>query len=243
LPEPPPAGGRPPAAGAPVSGTVAPGSDQRAQQILARIIEKKGGAPRLISVKTLKATAMTTLVSPQGRITAETTTYIAYPEKFRVDAKLPAGEVVQAYVDGEAWIQSPTGVQQAPQAMRDEFRASVARDLIPLLLRASLGDARVRLLPERRENGTTLAGIEISVSDLDPIGLYVDESTGLVALLTYKSAGEAAEELFSDYRSVDGVQLAFKAVVRRRGTVVIERVVNALELNAPIDVSLFKKPS
>ncbi len=221
-------------------------ADQRAHQLLARIVARKGGLQRLLTVKTMKATATTTLMTPQGPVAAETTTYVVYPDRFRVDASLSSGQIVQVYADGEAWIRSPLGVQQAPDTMRDEFRASVKRDLVPLLLRAHAGTARVKLLPDRQASGVSLAGIEISASDLEPVGIYADETTGLVAIQTYLTPGpggaEAAEEQFFDYRDVDGVQVAFKAVVRRRGAVVIERVVKALELDSPIDSALFKKP-
>jgi hypothetical protein len=51
------------------------------------------------------------------------------------------------------------------------------------------------------------------------------------------------EEIFSDYRAVDGLQVAFKAEIHRNGTPLLERVVRTFEYNVPLDAALFTKPS
>ena len=50
------------------------------------------------------------------------------------------------------------------------------------------------------------------------------------------------EEQFSDYRAVDGIQVAFAAKVLRGGEPVLERRVIEITFNKPIDPSLFKRP-
>jgi len=50
------------------------------------------------------------------------------------------------------------------------------------------------------------------------------------------------EERFSDYRLVDGIQIAFQAV-RKVGSLSVERRVTDLKVNAPIDAALFKRPA
>jgi hypothetical protein len=56
-------------------------------------------------------------------------------------------------------------------------------------------------------------------------------------------AGQAlVEESFSDYRSVDGVQMPFLAE-RRVGPIVIRRRVTELRINRPIAPSLFTRPA
>jgi hypothetical protein len=134
--------------------------------------------------------------------------------------------------------------------MRADFEASANRDLIRLLLRAASGEFDVRALPSiSGPEGQILEGVEISgssLASLSPMALYMEES-GLVVKQTYSSMGpagmEATEEEFFDYRLVDGLQVAFRAVVRRRGEKVVERVVREFEYNTPIAPALFKRPS
>jgi len=76
--------------------------------------------------------------------------------------------------------------------------------------------------------------------------LYVDPETNLVARQAYVAAGPGRpliEELFTDYRTVNGVQIAFTANVRQRGQSVVERRVTGIRINVPLDPALFQRPA
>jgi zinc protease len=218
-----------------------------AREIIGQALEAKGGRERLQSIRTLRARASTTVQTPEGSVTAETVSYVRYPADFRVEVKLPAGEIVQVYAAGDAWIRDPRGVRDAPPPVRAEFEAGVRRDLVSLLLRAEAGDVRLRLLPDLRgEAGQRLRGVEVADPAGAPVRLYVDERTGMVDRLTYTVQGatgrEAAEEHFSDYRDVDGVQVAFSARVRRAGTLALERTLRDFQFNVELAPELFRRP-
>ena len=51
------------------------------------------------------------------------------------------------------------------------------------------------------------------------------------------------EELFADYRVVDGVQVAFGTTVRIRGESVLDRRVTAFTINTSLSPTLFKRPT
>jgi hypothetical protein len=51
------------------------------------------------------------------------------------------------------------------------------------------------------------------------------------------------QERFSDYRPVDGVRVAFKTIVQRPGAPLIERIVQTIRFNIPLQASLFVRPS
>ena len=72
----------------------------------------------------------------------------------------------------------------------------------------------------------------------------MDPETQLVTKETYladRPAQPLVEETFSDYRSVEGVQVAF-AAERRIGTRVVKRRVSDIKINTPLDPALFKRP-
>lgn len=224
------------------------GEESPGLALVQRAIEAKGGAERLASIETVKVSASSTLSTPQGPMTAGTVTYIEYPNRFRVEARLPVGDIVQGFVDGDAWFVDPAGVHDASPEMRADFEASSNRDIVRLLLRASSGELDARALPsETTDDGRVLDGVELSSASMAPIGLYVDRASGLVVKQTYSDLGpggpEPTEEEFFDYRSVDGLQVAFRAVVRREGETILERVVHEFEYNTPIDPELFKRPA
>ena len=86
----------------------------------------------------------------------------------------------------------------------------------------------------------------MSGTDLDPVVLYINPDTGLISKQTYVAGGAGRpliEEVFSDYRPVDGVQIAYAATIRRGGQPILERHVTDIKINAPIDPALFKRPA
>ena len=50
------------------------------------------------------------------------------------------------------------------------------------------------------------------------------------------------EEEFSDYRPIDGIQIAFRAT-QKVGPLSVERRVIDVKVNAPIDAALFQRPA
>jgi hypothetical protein len=96
------------------------------------------------------------------------------------------------------------------------------------------------------ETGKLHHALELSATDLDPIVLHIDPATSLIAKQMYVVGGPGqplVEELFSDYRPVDAVQIAFLAQVRRGGQLILERRITSIKINAPLDSALFKRPA
>jgi hypothetical protein len=217
-----------------------------AQDLIRRVVDAKGGLARLKSVKTVTAEATTTFRMDQGPLESATKTYIAYPDKFRVDANVAGAEVIQVYNSGDAWQRDPNGVREAPPAMREEFTASVRRDMFPLLIAAAEGTLAAKLLPEEGRDGRVLKVVEISGEGVSPVRLYIDPSNQIVRQ-TFATAGPdgravQAEELFSDYRDVEGIQVPFKAEVLRNGRTILDRTLTAVKFNVELDPALFARP-
>ena len=80
---------------------------------------------------------------------------------------------------------------------------------------------------------------------MNPVVLYVDPQTSLITKQAFSAEGPGftlVEEQFSDYRPVDGVQIAFKAT-RKVGDRAVARIVSDVKINAPVDAALFKRPA
>jgi hypothetical protein len=171
---------------------------------------------------------------------------VAYPDKFRVDATVAGAEVVQVYNAGTAWVRDPGGVHDVPPGMRDDFGASVRRDTIPVLIAAAKGTLAARLLPDENVEGRALKVLEISGPELPAVRMFIDRQHFIVrqSFTTPGPDGKPvqAEEVFSDYRPVDGVQVPFRADVRHGGRVVLSRTLTQVSLNTPIDDTVFARP-
>ena len=234
-----PAGVRPVSAAPSQTGA----DDPAVRALVARAVEAKGGAPLLEAIRTIQAVSTHTLLdAPGGPVSFEATTSIRYPGAFRVDARMPAGRLVQVFNAGQAWVQDEArGVRDAPAAFAEELEAGIQRDAILMLLGLSHGKLTARPAPSASN-----AGIEVGGRGMRPVIVEFDPATALVARVTYRASGgqEASmEEAFSDYRDVKGLKVAHKSVVSRRGVPVLERILRAFDYNVPLDLALFTRPS
>jgi len=223
-----------------------PRSAADASALLRRVVAAKGGLDALQAVKTVIAESKTTFQMDQGPLESTTKTYVIYPDKFRVDANVAGAEVLQAFNAGQAWQKDPGGVRDVPAPVREDFSASVRRDTIPLLIAAVEGRLTTRRLPDEGRDGRVLRVIEISGAGLSPVRLFIDPSN-LIARQSFTTPGPdgqpvQAEEVFSDYRSVNGIQVPFTAEVVRNGRTILRRTLTQVTFNTEIDPGLFERP-
>ena len=186
------------------------------------------------------------MLSPNGTFEAETTTYLQYPDHVRVETKAPQGVQIQVYDGQHGWVRDPTGLHDVPaEALRD-MAANLKRDTVSALLAADRGELRARRLPDVKDaDGVIRHALELSSPGLDPIVLHVDTKTGLIAKQAYvaRAPGQPLiEEVFSDYRPVDGVRVAFTAEVRADGKPIVKRRLSEIAINTPLDPRLFTRP-
>jgi zinc protease len=225
--------------------TAAP-QDDKAQALLDRVIAAKGGLEKLRGLKTIVAVQTLTTPTPEGKQqNTVTTNYMEYPSRFRIEAQVPNGIVIQAFDGAQMWMQDPRGVHDAPETIAREARTALRRDVVALLLAAKGGALSSRLLPDVKDSaGKTEHALEVSSSDLNPIVLYIDSDSGLIRRQAFAEGPgrPLVTERFSDYRTVDGLQIPFSAS-RKVGDITVERKVTDIKINPPIDPSLFKRPA
>jgi zinc protease len=209
-------------------------------------IAAAGGLETLRGVKTIRATARTVMHTPDGPMRATTRTSVEYPGRMRVDATLPAGEVSQAFVDGQAWLKDRTGVRDAPTQMRDEFAQGLRRDWIALLL--AVADSRVLgrvLADEQGLGGRPLRVVELWGEGLSPVRVAIDAGTGLIAWVSYQVGGPGGrttvKETFDGYREVTGIRIPYTAVVWRDNAVMLERTLTDVQVNVAFPPTFFRK--
>jgi hypothetical protein len=220
-----------------------------AKPIVLKAVAASGGLKALQSVKTVQASADTVMSTPAGPLKALTTTYIEYPGRMRVDAVLPPpqGIVTQTIADGLAWFRDVNGTRDAPEGIGNEMAMSLKRDWIALLCAA----ANDQVMGKRLANDRGLADRPVNVVELWPDGqapvrLFVDAESGRLVSLSYDTGGPSATErmteTFTDFRSVSGLQVPFRSVVRRGDVLLFERTITDFQVNAPVAASLFQKP-
>ena len=226
---------------------VGSGTGMRATELVDRVIAAKGGYDTLSAIRTITAFTRAEMTTPAGPVLTETTTYLQYPDRVRVETKLPDADIVQVFDGRQAWVKDPNGVHEVPERLLPELTASFERDTIAALLAAKGGGLRARLLPDVIETGDGRQHVlELSSANTEPLVFYIDPETALVTKQAYVAGGPdrpLVEERFTDYRMVDGVQIAFTASISRGGQSVLERHVTEIRVNVPLDAALFGRPS
>ena len=241
-------GYQPPATQSTARPAITPAEGDTARALLDKIVAAKGGLERLRGIKNITATTSAVSTGPNGQpTTAETMTYLAYPDRVRVETKAADFSIVQVFDGSRAWVKDPKGVHDVPERMIRDLQSGLRRDTIAVLLAAVDGKVRARVIPDvKDENGRLYHALELSGTDLDPMVMYVDPETSLVAKQTYVAGGAGqplVEEVFSDYKEVEGVQVAFTARLRVGGRQVLERKVSNFAINGPISPTLFARPT
>ena len=218
-------------------------TSEDARALIERAVAAKGSLQTLRGVRTVRAVATTAILQSDGkRVEVPTITSIRYPGGFRIDADLPAGRLAQTFNAGEYWVQDDRGVREAPPQLAMEIRSNVQRDVIPLLLGLTEGRVTATRATDEVEGGRTFPVLYVHGGGMRPVSLVLDPDSAAILRQRYDMENATIEERYSDYRLVDGLQVAFKAEVLRNGTPLVERTVKSIEFNLPLDPSLFTRP-
>ena len=208
-------------------------------------IKAKGGLTLLRSIRTVKSASEMIFATPSGEARVRATAYVRYPAQFRIDAEGPDGLRIQTFDHGAAWVGDGTAADDAPAIVVKSMEAGVQRDTVALLLALSDGRVRGRRVADVNVGGKPMHALEVDLTSAGRVTLVFDPATGLLAYQRYGGdAGEpATEETFSDYRAVQGLQVAHRATLRRARNPPFERVVRSFEINLPLEPAFFKKPA
>jgi zinc protease len=216
-----------------------------ARQLVEKAIEAKGGLALLRSIRTVKSASEMTFATPVGEAKVKATAYVRYPGQFRIDAEGPDGLRIQTFDNGTAWVGDGRSSEEAPPVIVRSMAAGVQRDTVALLL--ALAEEKVvgRRVADVDVGGTPMPALEVELSSAGRVILVFDPATGLLVSQRYGGEGGdlATEETFSDYRSVQGLQVAYRATLRRDKNPPFERLVRTFEINVPLEAAFFKKPA
>ena len=216
-----------------------------AQLVIDKAIAAKGGLDLLRSIKTVKSASDLVFATPSGDAKVAATAYVRYPGQFRIDATGPDGLRVQTFDNGTAWMGDGKSADEAPPQVAASLQAGVQRDTVALLL--ALADKKItaRRVADVTVSGMPMWALEVDLVPAGRLTMLFDPKTGLLQQQRYggTSAEPKTEESFSDYRNVNGLQVAYQMSVRREGQFPVRRTVRTFDVNVPIEPSFFRKPS
>lgn len=220
----------------------ATGADVRG--LVSKAIVAKGGLERLRSIRTVRSASDMIFVTPGGEVRVKATAYVRYPGQFRIDATGPDGLRIQSFDNGVAWVSDGAAAEDAPVVVAQSMRAAVQRDTVALLLAVADDKVPARRVADVTVDAQKMPALEVDLKPAGSVTLVFDPATGLLVRQRYGGDADEprTEEVFSDYRPVEGLQVAHRATFTRELSPPFERIVRTFEINVPIESAFFKKP-
>lgn len=202
--------------------------DPSGLDLLHRAQQALGGAAKLAAIKDFTQTLSVAMDAGASGVTVtQRNRYIA-PEIYRQDEELPFGNI-SSFTDGNSgWRSTPRGSGAMPPQVLKQAQDEVFRNLYRLMLADRDADVKVTAVGTRT--------FEISRTDGPDIKIELEESSGLPFRKTYTTTGSrgataSIEELYEDWRVVDGLKVPFKITVQQNGKKVAEDSVQEFKFN------------
>jgi zinc protease len=216
-----------------------PESLAKGKALLERMQQALGGADKLAAVKDLQFHADLEVFTPGASMKVKQTSSFIAPSIVRQDNELPFLKQ-SVYSDGSSgWLSGMQGIQNLPPPVLKQIQGEAFRELVSL----SLSDRDA----DRTVNQAGDGVLDISSKDGESVHLTVDEKTGLPAKLGYQQSpaegGTAVEEVFSDWRDVDGLHLPFQWTVMQGEKKFASVAIQEYKINSGLTAeTLGKKP-
>jgi outer membrane lipoprotein-sorting protein len=220
------------------------GSPQSVDDIVAKHYATRGGPEKWKSLQTQK---MTGTASGQGAEVGMTV-YSKRPNLARqeITIEIPGQGTISmvSVFDGvKAYSSNPMSGSDALTEM-GPAEAEAVRDQADwdgALLDYRAKGHTAELIGTETMGGRKAHHLRVSRKSLPTQHFYIDVETGVeLKVSTEAGAGPATDAEFSDYRTVNGVQVAHLMRIFSNGTLQGELRVATVEFNVPIDAALFK---
>jgi len=215
----------------------------RGAKVMGRMVEALGGRERVLGVKALKFTATHQIHAARGR-SMNGTTWIAYPDRMRIEMETVAGLMTRVWDGKKGLIVTPAESRPMPEMMVSSFRQDLGRRPFNIARSFLEGSVEAMYLGEVEKDGRKADSLLLVVEGLPPFKLNVEKGTGRIVSLFYRSPGVTGgmadtDRLLRDYRVVDGIAIPFKMDFIQRGLVEFTTLLEEVEIDPEMEDSLF----
>jgi len=212
-----------------------------AEEIVAKNIDAKGGPARLKAIDSVRIMAAATV---QGTLTPMVIE-LKRPNLRRQEVTINGQTIVQSFDGTNGWMLNPS-VGEHPVQLPAPQSAAMKKDAefdSPLLDYQSKG-VKVDFVGKEDQDGRPSYHLKVTTPDGAARDYYLDAQTALEfrvdAAITRNGTSGTLSVAMSDYRDVGGVKMPFALKQSLNGQVVADLRVSTIELNVPLDPSLFR---
>ena len=215
----------------------------KAKEILAAVVNAHGGWEVIKAVTSVVSQGKATLAQ-MGGIEMGIKVSSLYPDKLRQDMVTPQGDLSILFDGESAFMVSAMGSQPFPPEMVASLKDATFRDVIPLLQHLTNNGTPIQYSGSEELDGKPVSVLLLTQPSGGTLKIYVSEETNLILKYAFRETEMGTsmdkETIFSDYREVDGIQIAFNVIQNVNGKIYTESRLTSVEINTELDESLFE---
>jgi photosystem II stability/assembly factor-like uncharacterized protein len=224
---------------------VLPASAQTADEIVAKYIQKIGGADQIAAIKTLRRSGKATFGPFEATVLREN----KRPNMVRQEIKLQGMTAQTAYDGHTGWKIVPFFGKKDAEALGEEEMKSILEDADldgPLVDYREKGH-KVEFMGLEPVEGSDAFKLKVTLKNGDVQYFYIDGDYYVPIKIETKRIVRGAEREFEmtlgDYKQVAGVYFAHSVELSARGGSEKQKVlINKIEANVPIEDGRFQPP-
>lgn len=218
---------RPALAALVLAAAFAPAQTNDPKALLEKAIAAHGGADALDKFPAARVESKGKLFQGADEVPFKSRVVFQMPDRLCSTVEMAAGKFKHTVVNVIAGERVETSIGGVPQQvspgqveeMKTALAIETARRLSPLLKNPKV---QLTAAPVQKLDGTELPGVKASQAGFKDLLLYFDPETSLLKMLVRKGhdpSGHsvAVQEIFSDYRDIEGVKHPAKTLVRHDG--------------------------
>lgn len=219
------------------------GTNAEGKALLAKVTNFVGGKAALDAVKVVRVSGNRTMVTPQGEMQMEIDGFVQYPDRARMEMKLPMGTMTMVITPETAFAVGPMGTQDLPSSQREASVEDMKTDLINILKsQANPGYTFTATGTEK------IGDINAAILEISPAGgtvkWFVDPATGRILRSVRTTRGPMGGTIVTDYTNWQkhgGINMATATTVTRDGQPFGSMTVTNVEINPQVPADTFVK--
>ena len=221
-----------------LAGTVL--SAQTADDVISRYLDAIGGKKTISKIKTMYVEGTMDIMGMEG--TTKTTTLNGKGIKLEMD--MMGSTLVNCVTDQSGWTINPfMGGMDPVDLPEDQYNMAKEQIVIgaPFIYYSEKG-YKAEVTGEETIGDAKTVKIKLTSPDNIVSEHFFDKESGL--LIRSVEPGDMGQNIstFSDYREIKGYNLPHKIEVDAGGQAMINATYTKVELNVPVDESIFAKP-
>jgi zinc protease len=228
--------------------TFAPEAVAKAAPIVARALLAHGGAAKLRAVKDVSSRSAVSVTTPNGSVEGEMAVVVRLPDKSRIEMTMLGQSGVQVLNGEHAWASSGAQIADLSGEQKQAMQAGLRTQVLPFLKRLASDQVQAAWAEE-----ATVGDEPVDVLEILDTGVLVRASfakkSGLLLRLEQEEpamfgGGKVPmARLYSDYRTVDGLQVPYRTERMARGARLIEDRITTLSVDRGVADSQFQRPA